>query len=60
MTSDRYFCKWLAIKYARRAVYAKDGEKRRELAAKARALVELAQALDNDAAAKLRTTGELP
>ena len=57
MISDPNFCRQLALKYARRAVYSKDGK---AFADKARALAELAVVIQASGPALLKTAGALP
>jgi hypothetical protein len=58
--SDPNFCRQLALKYARRAVYSKDGPTRKAFADKARALAELAVVIQASGPVLLKTAGELP
>lgn len=60
MISDLNFCRQLALKFARRAVYSKDTLARKAFADKARALADLAVAVQATGPVRLSMAGELP
>jgi hypothetical protein len=57
--SDLNFCRHLALKYARHAVYSKDPTMREAFTAKARGFAELALAVQAYGPLRLSTAGEL-